>query len=559
MINDAWPQWTSELTDNFVTGEDQLGVEGAAQGYQQWLIPGIITTTDRARYYSFYAWILHRFITLPNSSRLLKDFRGSFYKRHEMALILGAFSHHRFYELIGGLVGSGTNNSKVRRWWEAGDPVSLDADYFRNTLGGFGQYYLTAMQTMGIIGTNEHPTWVYPLTQRGEALAQAYQHSISQTAYAQKLAEQEQLTSFSHADAQDFGELGCLCPETLSKGEDLPLLRQAFFRLDQAGTGNPHVRRRLALAVVLDLVRGANGHFRREFLRPALYLGEYAPNLKYQASLELQAWGLRWKLVEIRHLYTFGLQCLWAAFILQLRQAPGGIALPEFMAWLKDSLKGEVFDLELSKYLDKLCNEFDLTPDWKTVHQKFDLACLQGCGLDEYTCYTKASKSPTNPEVLLGYGVRILTQCFLRFHRWHLQNDTIWQEIANRERLSLESYFRLTQEYLSTLRWTLGDWLEMLYREFIFGQHEFIALEKLRYQGYDTFKFAYREGRFYWPFAGPNAYREPIRLAANRLLNALSILSDLGLIVRNDQGEYSLSVDWSDLLQRTIEALRHDN
>jgi hypothetical protein len=39
-----WPQWISELTDTFVTGEDQLGVEGAAQGYQQWLIPGIITT-----------------------------------------------------------------------------------------------------------------------------------------------------------------------------------------------------------------------------------------------------------------------------------------------------------------------------------------------------------------------------------------------------------------------------------------------------------------------------------------------------------------------------------
>jgi len=50
----SFPQWTAELTDTFVTGEDQLGVEGAAQGYQQWLIPGIITTTDRARYYGFY-------------------------------------------------------------------------------------------------------------------------------------------------------------------------------------------------------------------------------------------------------------------------------------------------------------------------------------------------------------------------------------------------------------------------------------------------------------------------------------------------------------------------
>jgi len=44
-----WSQWTSELTDTFVSGEDQLGVEGAAQDYPQGPIPGIITTTDEAQ------------------------------------------------------------------------------------------------------------------------------------------------------------------------------------------------------------------------------------------------------------------------------------------------------------------------------------------------------------------------------------------------------------------------------------------------------------------------------------------------------------------------------
>jgi hypothetical protein len=50
-----FPQWTSRFTDDRVAGEDHLGIEGAAQGYQQYLISGIITTTDHARYYSFYA------------------------------------------------------------------------------------------------------------------------------------------------------------------------------------------------------------------------------------------------------------------------------------------------------------------------------------------------------------------------------------------------------------------------------------------------------------------------------------------------------------------------
>jgi len=82
---------------------------------------------------------------------------------------------------------------------------------------------------MGILGASEHPNWVYPLTPRGEALALAYQKSISQSTYSMDLAEQEQLSVLSHTTAKGFGELGCLCPEALASGGDLLLLRQAFF------------------------------------------------------------------------------------------------------------------------------------------------------------------------------------------------------------------------------------------------------------------------------------------------------------------------------------------
>ncbi|HRS75000.1 MAG TPA: hypothetical protein P5282_08680, partial [Anaerolineaceae bacterium] len=73
------PQWTTEIIENTVAGEDQLGIEGAAQSYQQEILPGIITVTDHARYYSFYAWILYRFIFGKESKRLIKDFRGTFF------------------------------------------------------------------------------------------------------------------------------------------------------------------------------------------------------------------------------------------------------------------------------------------------------------------------------------------------------------------------------------------------------------------------------------------------------------------------------------------------
>ena len=42
------PQWTLRFADRTVVGEDQLGVESAAQGYQQYLIPGVVLTTAHA-------------------------------------------------------------------------------------------------------------------------------------------------------------------------------------------------------------------------------------------------------------------------------------------------------------------------------------------------------------------------------------------------------------------------------------------------------------------------------------------------------------------------------
>lgn len=254
MIYFPLPHWTSEITDTFVTGEDMLGVEGAAQGYQQDYIPGIITVTDRARYYSFYAWVLYRYINLQGSSLRMADFRGEFFRRHEMAFLLAGYSHHSDDKPLSGLIGSGVNGFKVRGWWEKQDPVSLDTHYFENKLGGFGQYYNTVMKAMGIIADPETSKSVYRLTDRGEALAKAYEQSIQNTRYFQELTYKGQFVTLSHANAIELGQASCICPQALAIGNDLPLLRDTFFRFDKSDKGDSHVLRREALGLVLEIV-----------------------------------------------------------------------------------------------------------------------------------------------------------------------------------------------------------------------------------------------------------------------------------------------------------------
>ena len=91
----------------------------------------------------------------------------------------------------------------------------------------------------------------------------------------------------------------------------------------------------------------------------------------------------------------------------------------------------------------------------------------------------------------------------------------------------------------------------------IVGQHEIIALQKLRQHDYDTFKFYYRDGNFFWA-NNPADYKEPLRLPGLRLSNSLTMLIDLGLVTRDEAGVCRLTVDGRHNLQRVLEAANGD-
>ena len=280
------PQWTTEIIENTVAGEDQLGIEGAAQSYQQEILPGIITVTDHARYYSFYAWILYRFIFGKESKRLIKDFRGTFFKRHEMALILSGYLHHSNGDPFSGIVGSGTNNVKVKRFWGTADPVSLDQDYFQNKEGGFGQYYRTAMMAMGIIEEQEEPRLVYRLTERGKALAEAYQASISDTKYFQNLETHRQISQISKQDA-GICSVGMFMPRIKS--------RQDRKLLCTFSTVNPYrwspCAPACSLGVALDIVYRAKGQFQRDRC-VLLCISGNSPGIHYLPANDITNWNM---------------------------------------------------------------------------------------------------------------------------------------------------------------------------------------------------------------------------------------------------------------------------
>src|ERR1043165_3796091 len=83
-----WPQWTRRVAMEG-SGRDPLGLSRVSDALMNLLLPNIITTTDRARYYSFYAWAIADIDPLRKS----KDGRLSFdeeFQRREAAFALAS-------------------------------------------------------------------------------------------------------------------------------------------------------------------------------------------------------------------------------------------------------------------------------------------------------------------------------------------------------------------------------------------------------------------------------------------------------------------------------------
>lgn len=492
------PQWTERITNTDVVGEDHLGVETAAINYQGELLPGIITVTEHARYYSFYCWILWRFIQDERHNRKLANLHGPYFKRLELAHTIACYAHHQGGPELTGVIGS--RRSGVI--WREGDPIDLDRNtdrYFQNKLGGLGQYYLTPMRIMGLIGEQPSSRDVYQLTKRGLELAKSFESAIEGTRFHNALkAGDVQTLSYEHA--LDFGKQACLCSEALAGSNERALLREMLFRIqDGAEAAWQHRERRLSLALLLDMVRQSGNHSFREVLRHVLYLGHYAPGNPYFPTRALQKTYAQWQHVQARQLYTSALQIMWHIFLDFLQSNDGrflnGIALDDFIDWLEAHDATEVMNTSLLDIIYQTFEQLGISPDWRAHATEYS----EGSRFktDALTAFDNALGSQ---RFTVSGALSMMCDVFLRFFDLHASGNPIWQEMAvstqESHRLPMQRLFNALEACLEN-RTRLRNVVQWVYEEYILSQHEYMAIRKLRYNRYDTFKFHYIEGRFY--------------------------------------------------------------
>lgn len=248
--------WVAAL--NVSGGQDHLGTQAPCVLIYAQLLPGITNVTDRARYFSFYTWLIWSFRQrFPGADR--KRFVELF-RRADCLFTLIAARHdlHGVEPEIHGAATAGTQKlNRAARQLGPGASIHLDdhttmtessgSRYFKNELGGYGQYYAGTLMNLGLLDGAKYPN-AEPF---GATLAEAFASSVPGSDFWN-------IVDSGTASAADLERLRAFCPCHLTKAEhERDALLDIFF--DRSKRYGPEgVQRKASLALFLHAAKALN-------------------------------------------------------------------------------------------------------------------------------------------------------------------------------------------------------------------------------------------------------------------------------------------------------------
>ena len=160
----AEPDWL-ERDQGIIEGIDHLGTQVVSVNLYGLLIPGVTNVTDRARYFSLYPWVVHRFAQDASIARTKKGWR-EFLRSIDYAYALSCASLERVSDgeiETAGVVGITKARNEVKGLapdarvelasgcaLDAHEKVPTQGAYFKNPEGGYGQYYKGPLGVLGV-------------------------------------------------------------------------------------------------------------------------------------------------------------------------------------------------------------------------------------------------------------------------------------------------------------------------------------------------------------------------------------------------------------------------
>lgn len=519
-----------------ITGLDHLAVQAPCISIYGRLLPGITNVTDRARYYSFYPWLIWSF-DQHGFTKYGDEFKERFRRADCLfSLIAERHSIHAGgdYEVhAGAMVGSNTLGP-VAKELNSGDQLTLSdyslregakARYFKNPLGGLGQYYLGVLRELSIIG-GDTATGVKYSREVGQLIAERMEAGFDGELFM-SVVEADSVTT------EQLDALSPLCPCQLHRniGEE-EILNELFFARNSFYDVEALPRRRTLQSILqlAKLLNNEGSELTEATFRACSYSGGLPSGKLWYTPESLAPNREKWATYSRNELMSVAVQGLFYALLDAYEESALRFdSSAQVVDWFlqepetQAALEEIGADLPFSQLMSNASSKLPQLPQWKDPAHE-----VQFAELVVKLCRTK--KSPDNRRLIVAAALRILTALAQR------QDGQVnpYGNIVFEENYFLYYPINLrsfifhkidTWQSLETrdfLRWLLLHWG--------IDTHLRVALRKLRGQSQSTFRIRPSDDGLEVTGVPAAVHTRP------RFNQAVRILKDIGALTKNESG-----------------------
>lgn len=539
---------------------DHLGVRAPCESLYAQLVPGITNVTDRARYFSFYPWLIRAVEQHKGKLRELPFFQ--ILRRADCLLTLIAARHQAVDEkskaLHGAMIGAITLFPALARLDE-GTALRLstyatteaeEGRYFKNKLGGLGQYYLGTLRDADILAGDLRTNVRYRKGEgsegRGLKLVEAFDSGVDRERFFAVL-ESDKVTTDTLDDLLPF----CSC-QLHKNGPEHSLLADLFFNREGDFHDPEGMPRRLTLALLLDLTERLQGTDDEltvdgegvDVFRACAYAGALPDGSPWSFDLEeLERQRRGWHYYHRCELFSVAVQGIfWAGLDELQEQGIRPAHSEEYRQWFVDTFASELEREEsFSEAVGRTASDLLPLELWSEQEHEVQLGWkIHNLSRAEDAARQHREVVRTSMKILLALAARdegVGAHDAIGLSPHHLIQYPV--NLLNFERHTRDGWRSMPLREL--LGWLATQWGV--------AAHLRVALRKLRYESRDTFRIKPTDQGLVVTEAPIPSFTSP------RLKQSLQILYDLRAIDMNPEtGGMALTAFGS----RMLEECRHE-
>ena len=512
-----------------IGGLDHLAVQAPCISLYGRMLPGITNVTDRARYYSFYPWVVW---ALEKRGHRYGDTFIDLYRKADCLLTLIAERHAK---VTGGerddhaaaTVGSGNMAEPVAKVRD-GQSVKLSDfalregknRYFKNKLGGLGQYYIGVFRELNIM-TGDLQTGVQNIREVGGVIAESLDRHVNRDLFFKTV--DEDIVSAARLD-----ELHSFCPCSLKYSPDEhSTLSDLFFVTGQFFDQDALARRR-TLKTILSLADNLAecgtaidiGQF-----RGCTYSGALPNKTTWRLPERLQKNRQQWAIYQRNEILSLAVQGIFYV-ILDANEESGEQfqSVDELVRWFIE--QPEVEQIESFSPLNNTVASLKSSAsswlpameDWTSSNHEVHLAT-------QIEALCSKAKSVENRTAILLASIKVLTALQCRLETKEGYGDFVFPaNYLQAYPINLQTFNHHSNNTWDNL--TLREWIGWLAASWGINTHLLVALRKLRGQSQSTFRIRPSDKGLEIISVPEAVFTSP------RFRQALRILKDINVLVR---------------------------